>query len=102
MRLNQLHSRLMLGFRHNATVPGELLAAIARDYLNLDNWADLHWGASSCCGVQTSLTGLPRSLLRLILKPHGLPQRAAITLKSAAWGLCANGTKLSASTFLLR
>ncbi len=42
--LNQLHSRLMLGFRHNATVPrkDELLAAIARDYLNLDNWADVH------------------------------------------------------------
>jgi len=39
---NQLHSRLMLGFRHNATVPckHELLAAIAH-YLNLDNWADL-------------------------------------------------------------
>lgn len=42
--LNQLHARLMLGFRHNATVPrkDELLAAIARDYLNLDNWSDVH------------------------------------------------------------
>ena len=42
--LNQLHSRLMLCFRHNATVPrkDELLKAIARDFLNLDNWADLH------------------------------------------------------------
>ena len=42
--LNELHARLMLGFRHNATVPhkDELLAAIARDFLNLDNWASLH------------------------------------------------------------
>ena len=42
--LNELHARLMLGFRHNATVPhkDQLLAAIARDYLNLDNWSDVH------------------------------------------------------------
>lgn len=43
--LNELHARLMLGFRHNATVPrkDELLAAIARDFLGLENWADVHY-----------------------------------------------------------
>ncbi len=43
--LNELHARLMLGFRHNATVPkkDKLLQAIARDFLNLENWADVHY-----------------------------------------------------------
>jgi len=43
----------MLGFRHRA-LKHELLAAIARDYLNLDNWADLHWGIQLLRG--TNLT----------------------------------------------
>ena len=43
--LNELHSRLMLGFRHNASVPHkqQLLQAIAKDLLHLDNWADVRF-----------------------------------------------------------
>ena len=43
--LNEFHSRLMLGFRHNVSVPHkqQLLQAIALDFLGLDNWADVHF-----------------------------------------------------------
>jgi len=43
--LNELHARLMLGFRHNATVPHkqQLLQAIAKDFLQLETWADVQY-----------------------------------------------------------
>ncbi len=43
--LDELHQRLMLGTRHNAGVfrKEEILRAIARDYLGLDNWQDIRY-----------------------------------------------------------
>ncbi|WP_448598301.1 protelomerase family protein [Thermoleptolyngbya sp.] len=43
--LEELHQRLMLGTRHNAGVfkKEEILRAIARDYLGLDNWQEVKY-----------------------------------------------------------
>jgi hypothetical protein len=43
--LEELHQRLMLGTRHNAAVlrREEVLQAIARDYLGLDNWQEARY-----------------------------------------------------------
>lgn len=43
--LEELHRRLMLGSRHNASVKGkdEILKAIARDYLGLENWQEVKY-----------------------------------------------------------
>ena len=42
--LEAFHSRHMLGVRHNASVPGraQILQAIGRDYLGLENWQEIH------------------------------------------------------------
>ncbi|MFQ3636743.1 MAG: hypothetical protein SNJ57_13020, partial [Cyanobacteriota bacterium] len=43
--LEELHSRLMLGTRHNAGVfkKDEILRVIARDYLGLENWQEVRY-----------------------------------------------------------
>lgn len=43
--LEELHRRLMLGSRHNASVKGkdEILKAIAREYLGLENWNEVKY-----------------------------------------------------------
>ncbi|WP_448596630.1 protelomerase family protein [Thermoleptolyngbya sp.] len=43
--LEELHQRLMLGTRHNARIfkKEEILQAIARDYLGLDNWQEVRY-----------------------------------------------------------
>jgi hypothetical protein len=43
--LDELHRRLMLGTRHNASVnkKDEILQAIAQQYLELDNWQEIHF-----------------------------------------------------------
>lgn len=43
--LDELHSRFMLGTRHNATVSSkdEVIRAIAQDYLGLENWQEVKY-----------------------------------------------------------
>lgn len=43
--LEEHHSRLMIGTRHNAGVSkkDEVLRAISRDYLGLENWSEVRY-----------------------------------------------------------